>query len=273
LCAVESNEYYINVQADKIYLKYFRPEYGALQPSDIKNVSIVLLHESLGSVAVWKQFPQLLANHTGCQVIAYDRLGFGLSSARTDMLTDDFVWTEAKDTFAAVIEACQLDKFIVLGHSVGGGMALSVAVAYPQQCLAVISLSAQAKVEQLTLDGIQAAQENFKDHKLFQRLAKYHGVKTQWVLDAWTKTWLAPAFLAWDLAHILEQVQCPVLVIHGAQDEYATCAQPEQIAAQVKGEVQLCILEGCGHFPHQEKTAEVLQHVHVFIESLDEAKY
>lgn len=266
--ASQSNEQYINTPSGQIFLKRFSPVNPQFQDSAQNKVAIILLHESLGSVALWKQFPEALAVATGRDVIAYDRLGFGQSSPRIDLLNDDFVWAEANGGFAAVVEACDLEQFIVLGHSVGGGMALSVAAAYPTQCLAVVSMSAQAKVEQLTLDGIKAAKQNFKGQKLFQRLAKYHGEKTQWVLDAWTETWLAAHFATWDLTTVLNQVHCPVQVIHGAIDEYATCAQPEQIAKQVKGAVELCILDDCGHFPHQEKTAEVIQLVQNFAAEL-----
>ncbi len=266
--AIEQNEQYINFQSGQIYFQQFSPENSASLQHQSSKAVIVLLHESLGSVALWKQFPQALANATGRQVIAYDRLGFGRSSQRFDFLPADFVWAEAQGAFAALVEALDLDKFIVLGHSVGGGMALSIAANYQTECLAVVSMSAQAKVEQLTLDGIEAAKENFKDQKLFQRLAKYHGEKTKWVLNAWTETWLAPHFATWDLSEVLKQVNCPVQVIHGKVDEYATQAQPEQIAAQVQGVVELCILEDCGHFPHQEKPAEVIELVQDFIGEL-----
>ncbi|MDQ8935113.1 alpha/beta fold hydrolase [Acinetobacter rudis] len=266
--AIQSYEEFISFQSQQIYLKHFFADKSSSQLDTIDKSPIILLHESLGSVALWKQFPQTLANATGREVIAYDRIGFGLSSDCNEQLEHDFVWAEAQGAFKAIVDACELKQFIVLGHSVGGGMALSIAAAYPSQCLAVISISAQAKVEQLTLDGISAAKENFKAPELFQRLAKYHGEKTQWVLDAWTETWLAPAFATWHLSHVLNQIYCPVQVIHGDIDQYATQSQPEQIASQVKGEVQLCILEECGHFPHQEKTAEVVQFVQHFVSVL-----
>lgn len=265
---IESTEQYINIQSNQIFLKRFLPEEGYIFACAVNKAAIILLHESLGSVALWKQFPQALANATGREVIAYDRMGFGLSSMHCGDLAADFVWAEAKGDFAAVVETYDLERFIVLGHSVGGGMALSVAAHYPIQCQAVVAISAQAKVEQLTLDGIEAAKHQFKDQKLFQRLAKYHGEKTQWVLDAWTETWLAPDFSSWDLTAVLNQVYCPVQVIHGAADEYATQAQPEQIAAQVRGQVELYILEDCGHFPHQEKMTDVIQLVQKFVADL-----
>lgn len=257
---IKTHEQYIDIESQQIYLKRFQP---AL--SNPNKPPIILLHESLGSVTLWKDFPRLLAQATGHEVIAYDRLGFGQSSAITTQLNADFVWQEANGSFRALIQACDLDQFMVLGHSVGGGMALGVAAAYPQQCRGVISIAAQSSVEMVTLAGIQAAKINFQQPELYRRLAKYHADKTQWVLDAWTETWLSADFSKWNLDEILSQVYCPVQVIHGAQDEYATLAQPKRIAAQVSGDSMLCILEDCGHFPHQEKTADVVDLISTFI--------
>lgn len=256
---ITTTEQYIDIESKQIYLKRFQPLIST------NKAPIILLHESLGSVALWKDFPAILAKETSREVIAYDRLGFGLSSALTTKLADDFVWQEAQDGFAVLIQSFDLDQFIVLGHSVGGGMALGVAATYPKQCQAVISLSAQAAVETVTLDGIQAAKINFQKPELYQRLAKYHAEKTQWVLDAWTETWLSPSFAHWNLDQVLARVHCPVQVIHGAEDEYASLAQPERIASQVQGHSELCILNDCGHFPHQQKAADVVDMINRFI--------
>lgn len=257
---IKTDEQYIDIGSHKIYLKRFQPVL-----SNQSKPPIILLHESLGSVTLWKDFPKLLAQTTGHEVIAYDRLGFGQSSAIATQLEEDFVWQEAHRGFRALIQACGVDQFMVLGHSVGGGMALAVAAAYPRQCRAVISIAAQSSVEMVTLVGIQAAKINFQKPELYRRLAKYHADKTQWVLDAWTETWLSPDFSKWNLDEILTQVYCPVQVIHGAQDEYATLAQPKRIAAQVSGDSTLCILEDCGHFPHQEKAVAVIDLIYKFI--------
>lgn len=257
---INITEHFVSTGKGDIYFKRFRSTTGTSNKPPI-----ILLHESLGSVALWKDFPTQLVEATGQEVIAYDRLGFGQSSSLRSLPSLDFVWQEANEGFAALLEFCQLKKFIVLGHSVGGGMALAAAAIYPAQCKAVISISAQAKVEAMTIKGIQAAKLNFNKPKLFERLAKYHGKKTQWVLDAWTETWLSPRFAQWNLDAVLPGVHCPVQVIHGAQDEYATFAQPQQIVSLVAGDAKLSVLENCGHFPHQEKTAEVLNIVQTFL--------
>ncbi|OTG67709.1 alpha/beta hydrolase [Acinetobacter silvestris] len=230
---------------------------------------IILFHESLGSVDLWRNFPEKLAIATQREVIAYDRLGFGKSTARHEALDFDFVRQEAKDVLPALLPFLGLKDFMVMGHSVGGGMATICAALYPLQCKALIAESAQSMVEELTLDGIRRAKVAFADEKFLNRLAKYHGDKTQWVLDAWTETWLSPEFVTWDLEAYLTQVHCPLLVIHGVADEYASLAQPKRFVDLAQGETTLCLIEECGHFPHQEKSEPVLRSIQNFLEKID----
>lgn len=214
---------------------------------------IILLHDSLGCVALWRDFPAQLAQATARVVYAYDRLGFGLSDASTQHLAHSFVITEAEQTFKVVLDYFSIQKFVVLGHSVGGGMSVAIAAAYPEHCQGLISISAQYAVEALTLKGISEAKVGFQQAGQMERLEKYHPEKAQWVLDAWTETWLAPAFQDWSLAEIIGDVRCPTLVIHGEFDEYATTAQPQQIFSRVAGQAELQILEGLHHMPHKEQ--------------------
>ena len=229
---------------------------------------IVLIHESLGSVAQWRNFPELLAEQTKRQVIAYDRLGFGQSSALNQPLDLDFVIDEAQTTFSALIQAINIQKFVVAGHSVGGGMAVAVAEKFPLHCLAVITMSAQSQVEQITLDGIREAKQLFAEPKMLAKLAKYHGDKAQWVLDAWTETWLDPKFATWNLDAYLARIQSPILVIHGEHDQYATLAQPRRFIHLALVEKQMEILPNCGHFPHQEQTQQVLVAIEKFLQQM-----
>lgn len=246
---------------NQIYVKEWQPE----PIHDANQACIILIHESLGSVALWKDFPKQLAEITQRRVFAYDRLGFGQSSALTDPLELNFVQLEAEQSFTQLIQYFKLEKFIVMGHSVGGGMASSCATIFPTQCKAVIVESAQSCVEEVTLAGIREAKINFKNEKLFQRLAKYHAEKTQWVLDAWTETWLSAEFKNWNLDQILPKVYCPMLILHGELDQYATLAQPQRFAELTRGEKQLVIIPDCGHFPHFEKTEIVLQSIQLFL--------
>jgi pimeloyl-ACP methyl ester carboxylesterase len=218
----------------------------------------MLLHDSLGCVELWRDFPEALCRATGRTVLAYDRLGFGKSDALPGKLACDFVSTEALDGFAAVREQLGAERFIVLGHSVGGGMAVHCAARFGPACVALVTESAQAFVEDRTIHGIEEARELFKDPAQIERLRKYHGAKAAWVLDAWIETWLNPAFAGWSLRPVLPGVACPALVLHGAEDEYGSLRQPETIAGLTGGPARLEILPGARHVPHRENPARVL---------------
>ncbi|WP_039786677.1 alpha/beta fold hydrolase [Herbaspirillum huttiense] len=233
--------------------------------------AIVLLHDSLGSVALWRDFPARLAAQTGLPVIAYDRAGFGQSSARTDGLALDFISAEAPTSLSAVLQHFAVDKVILFGHSVGGGMAVSAAAQWPQRVLAVITESAQAFVEDRTLQGIQEARTRFADPAQLARLAKYHGNDLQqarWVLSAWIDTWLSPSFAHWSLAPMLERLVCPVLALHGDLDEFGSLAHPRMIAslpAAFPGQGESRMLAQCGHVPHREQADQVMREAREFL--------
>lgn len=219
---------------------------------------IVLFHDSLGCVELWRDYPERLASASGREVVAYDRLGYGRSDAHPDRLRTDFIHDEAHTGFAHVREQLAIDDFIALGHSVGGGMAVGCAAAYPERCRALITESAQAFVEDRTLAGIRAAKLAFAQPGQLERLQRYHGDKAAWALSAWIDTWLAPEFADWTLDDDLRRVRCPVLVLHGDHDEFGSARHPERIATSSAGLGTMHLLEGCGHVPHREQADGVL---------------
>jgi pimeloyl-ACP methyl ester carboxylesterase len=237
-------------------------------PPHTHSTALILLHDSLGCVELWRDFPEQLALLTSRRVIAYDRLGFGRSAATTSKLPLSFVEDEALGDFATLLDYFQLWDFIVFGHSVGGGMAIGCAAAYPQACKAVISESAQAFVEDRTLAGIRQAKTAFAAAEQLQRLAKYHGDKTNWVLSAWIDTWLADNKRDWNLDSSLRQVHSPLLCLHGDQDEYGSNAHPQRIQQQLVDKAHVHILTDCGHVPHREQQKNVLNLVSEFLQTL-----
>ncbi|MGJ7916981.1 alpha/beta fold hydrolase [Massilia sp. LXY-6] len=219
---------------------------------------IVLFHDSLGCVDLWRDFPASLSAATGRTVIAYDRLGFGRSDPRQGRLPPAFVAEEAAAFFPLLRERLGLGSFIAFGHSVGGGMAVHCAVLYGAHCAALVTESAQAFVGDETRQGILAAKEGFRHADQFARLVKYHGEKARWVLDAWTETWLDPAFAGWSLAGVLPMVACPLLAIHGARDEYGSARHPAMIGELCAGPARIAMLPDTGHVPHRERPEEVV---------------
>ncbi len=242
----------IAVPGGVIFTRVWNPARSRLAP-------IILLHDSLGSVDLWREFPAALAQATARPVAAYDRLGFGRSTPRHELPDTDFIREEAEVLFPPLLEGLGISDFLLFGHSVGGPMAITIAAGHPDRCRLVITESAQAFVEERTLAGIQAAKEAFARPKQFARLVKWHGDKAQWVLDAWTRTWLSPARRSWSLDAALARVRCPVLAIHGDGDEYGSEAFPRRITKKVQGPARMELLSACGHVPHRERREEVLR--------------
>lgn len=222
---------------------------------------IVLLHESLGCVALWRDFPQRLAQASGRDVVAYDRLGYGASDPHPDRLAPTFIEDEADAGFRAVREAFGFDTFVALGHSTGGSMAAACAARAPDACRGLVTLSAQAFVEDRTRAGVAAAQAKFAQPRHRERLAKYHGGKVDWVLDAWYDAWLSPALAGWTLDADLPRVRAPTLALHGDRDEYGSPAHAERIAGGVGGRGRFELLRDCGHLPHRDQPDVVIERV------------
>jgi len=220
---------------------------------------LVLLHDSLGSVDQWRDFPDALARATNRPVVAYDRLGFGKSTSRLEQPSADFVSEEAVRFFPPLLSALGITRFSLFGHSVGGAMALAIAALRGEACEAVITEAAQAFVEPRTLAGIRSAKQQFAAPGQFEKLAKWHGAKAKWVLDAWTEVWLSAEFSSWSLDEHLGKIKCPVLAIHGDLDEYGSVEFPRRITSKVTSPSQLAVLNRCGHVPHRERQAEVLR--------------
>lgn len=260
MSAIVPTDRWITHPAGRMFAREWRAE--GCEPAA---APLVLLHDSLGSVELWREFPALLAAATSRRVIAYDRLGFGRSAARAARPARHFVAEEAITGFPALREQLGIGRFVAIGHSVGGGMAIAIAAHEPRDCAALVTLSAQAFVEDRTIVGLRAAQAHFADPAQVERLSRYHGDKAAWALDAWLGTWLDPDYADWTLADVLPRVACPVLAIHGAQDEYGSPAHPTLIGERAGGAATVEILEGVGHLPHRERPELVVRLIADFL--------
>lgn len=262
---IHSQDHWVAHPQGRIFARVWTP---SRQPKEsAPRCPMVLFHDSLGSVELWRDFPAQLSAATGRQVIAYDRLGFGHSDARGALPSMDFVAEEAL-CFPLLQAQLGFEKFIAFGHSVGGGMAIHCAAAFAEHCCALITESAQALVEARTREGIRVAKAQFDDVAQMQRLEKYHGDKARWVLDAWTERWLHPDFASWSLASVLPQVRCSSLIIHGAQDEFGSVRHPEMIGQGCSGPSQIAILPDTHHVPHRERPAVVIDLVLRFLDAV-----
>jgi pimeloyl-ACP methyl ester carboxylesterase len=251
-------EHWIDTPDGKLFAQDWRP-------LNAQGVPIILLHDSLGCVALWRDFPEQLAAATRQRVIAYDRLGFGRSDAHPGQLHRGFVEAEAEQGFAALLRQLGIGGFIVFGHSVGGGMAVGCAATHGKRCQGLITESAQAFVEDRTLQGIRDADRQFAEPGQLQRLTRYHGDKAEWVLRAWVDNWLSEAFADWNLDTVLAKVRCPLLSLHGDQDEFGSAAHPRRFTTLSGGPSAMQLLPACGHVPHREHPEKVLSEVTRFL--------
>lgn len=256
---IKISDIYVDVPGGSVFVRTWVPDIVS------DPIPVILLHDSLGCVGLWRKFPELLAKSLKRPIVAYDRHGFGRSSERHGLPGINFIQEEGEKYFPFISSALGYSEYALFGHSVGGAMAVIIAALYPNTCKAVITEAAQAFVEDRTLAGISQAKEQFNDPGQFEKLGKWHGTKARWVLNAWTGVWLSPAFADWTLEPLIRQVQCPVLAIHGDQDEFGSLAFPEFICQRVAGFSQSLILEGCGHLPHHERPAEVVDRISRFL--------
>ena len=221
--------------------------------------TLVFLHDSLGCVELWRDFPERLAAATQYNYLVYDRLGYGKSGPFVNPLRDKH-YLEAEATFLhQLLVEHNIEKALLFGHSDGGSIALLTAALYPERIQAIITEGAHVFVEEVTLASIRAAQETYNTTDLPQRLTKYHGTNTEPLFNAWTETWLSPAFRDWDITGFLPQITCPALIIQGEDDEFGTPKQVETIVARCSGPTQALLISGVQHNPHKEVPEEVIE--------------
>lgn len=226
--------------------------------------TLLLLHEGLGCVAMWRHFPEQLAAATGCRVIVWSRAGYGGSQPWPEPRQPDYMHREAQQALPGLLAALHVERPLLIGHSDGGSIALIFAGSFPELPVGIAVLAPHEFVEEVTLAGIRAARQVWQTSDLPKKLARYHHERTQQVFSDWNDTWLSPAFRDWNIEAYLPRIACPVLAIQGADDEYATMRQIEVIAERVPG-TQLLKLADCGHTPQRDQEAAVLAALTAFV--------
>ncbi len=226
---------------------------------------LVFLHEGLGSIAQWQDFPLQLCARTGCPGLVYDRLGYGQSSQLLRPRTIHYLHEYGLFELPRVVEALLPDQpFLLVGHSDGGSISLIFAAEQPSHLLGIITEAAHVFVEEVTIAGIRKAEAAFALGRL-TGLARYHGDKTEELFTAWSGTWLSRWFAAWNIEYLLPSVKVPLLVLQGNEDQYGTPAQVEAIVGKSGGKVTPLLLEACGHAPHLEFLELTLEHMSSFV--------
>lgn len=234
---------------------------------DPRRPTIVFLHDSLGSIDVWRAFPQTLCAALSCNGFIYDRQGHGHSDPFTSTTRDKHYLEREADIFAQLMDSVKLTNCILFGHSDGGSIALIAAAKYPALASAVITEGAHVFVESLTIEGIRQTEKVYLSSSLPEKLKKYHGDKTDALFRIWVDTWTSNIFRDFNMERFLPQITCPVLVMQGESDEFGTKEQVRAIASQVAGTGIECIVPFARHTPHKEAEAATLKAVTDFIKT------
>ena len=229
---------------------------------------LVFLHEGLGSIRQWRDFPAKLCAATGCAGFVYDRYGYGQSEVLAQpRRTVRFMHDEGLTVLPELLTAASLKNPILIGHSDGASIALIHAGA-GHAVRGVVAMAPHVFIEPICLSSIRKATETFETTDLPARLGRYHKDARK-TFYGWADVWLDPEFKGWDIrADYLSGVRCPVLAIQGHDDEYGTMQQLEEIKRRVSGTCELVKLDGCGHAPFRDQPEAVLSRISSFVQNL-----
>lgn len=243
-----------------------RLEYQWIGPGPGERPTLVFLHEGLGCVGMWRDFPARVAAATGCGALVYSRCGYGDSEPLPRPRTSRYLHHEALAVLPQVLAVVAIERSILIGHSDGASIALIYAGATASpKTLGLVLEAPHVFVEDVTIEGIKRTGELYRTTDLGERLARYHGDQTNAVFWGWHDTWLEPGFRDWNIEEYLARIRCPVLVIQGEDDEYGTKRQVDAIASQASEPVAALMLAAYGHTPHRDQSEAVFQAIDRFM--------
>ena len=248
-----------------------RLEYLDIPATRARRPEILLLHEGLGSVSMWRDFPSRLAEATGCRTLSYSRRGFGRSSPRTRPYNPRFMHEEALEVMPRLRERLGIERPVLVGHSTGASMGLVHAGANRWPVAAVAAMAPLTTVENSNVESIREARRQYETTDWREKLGRHHD-DVDAVFYGWNDTWLQPAFGAWNILADIEAIACPVLAILGEDDPYSSASQVEAIREHARNapQVRIVRIPGCGHAPHRDRPELVLPAIAALVEAAAE---
>jgi pimeloyl-ACP methyl ester carboxylesterase len=242
-----------------------RIEYDWVGRKDAGAPVLVFLHEGLGSVAMWRDFPARLCEAVGARGLVYSRPGYGRSTPRPpgEHWAPDFMHRQAAEVLPALLRSLGVEHPWLFGHSDGGSIALLFAAMFPRVLRGAVVLAPHILVEEVSAASIAQARDAYLKTDLKQRLARYHDDPDS-AFWGWNDAWLSPAFRDWNITQELATIACPLLAMQGLDDEYGTLEQIRGIA-RVVPQAQLLELPQCGHSPHKDQPDKVIAAVRAFV--------
>ena len=232
--------------------------------------TIVFLHEGLGSIATWLDFPLQVAKTTKCPIIVYSRCGYGNSDISRDTLQISYLHDEALIFLPGLLDKLSIRDPVLLGHSDGGSIALIFA-GNGNKTEGLILLAPHVFVEDITISGIRHLSAAFENTNLSERLSLYHR-DANCTFRRWNDIWLHPDFRAWNIETFLPNITCPILAIQGLEDQYGTLAHLDAIARLTRGPVKRLHLQNCRHSPHRDQPGMVVVALREFLTRLGESR-
>ena len=226
-------------------------EYRRIGVADSPLPTVVFLHEGLGSVAMWKDFPERFCAANGLRGLVYSRYGYGRSTPKppAERWTPDFMHRAARDVLPTFLAALGIERPWLFGHSDGGSIALLHAATHP--VAGVVAVAPHIRVEDLSIASIEKAREAYATTDLRARLGAYHDDPDS-AFRGWNDIWLDPAFRDWNIEAELATITAPVLAVQGEDDEYGTLEQVRAIARRLP-KTRLLVIAKCGHSPHRDQ--------------------
>lgn len=238
-----------------------RLEYACFGPAPDKAPTIVMLHEGLGCVALWRDFPEKVAKASGMGVFVYSRAGYGQSDGVDLPRPLDFMTREATGPLPQILDAIGVQKCILFGHSDGATIAAIHAGSIEDfRVRGLIVMAPHFFTEPMGLKAIAEAKTAFEDGDLRDKLGRYHR-DVDVAFYGWNGVWLDPDFKAWNVADVIDYIRVPILAIQGRDDQYGTLAQVQEIETRAYAPVDLVVIDACKHAPHLEATERVLAEV------------
>jgi pimeloyl-ACP methyl ester carboxylesterase len=225
---------------------------------------LVFLHEGLGCVSLWRDFPDKVARRVGAPAILYSRFGYGHSDGIDGPRRPDFMHREALDVLPELLDRLGVHKPILIGHSDGASIALIHAAAAQRPVTATVLMAPHVMVEPCSVESIARITETYETTDLRTRLARHHD-RVDDAFLGWSRIWLDPRFRTWSLAKECQSLAVPTLLIQGENDEYGTLAQLDAIAEIAPGPIQRVVLSRCGHSPHRDQEGAVLDAISGFV--------
>ncbi|AZW31338.1 alpha/beta hydrolase family protein [Bordetella bronchiseptica MBORD675] len=249
-----------------------RIEYALLAPERRDAPLLVFLHEGLGSLAMWRDWPRRVCDAAGCRGLVYSRYGYGRSTVRPldESRPIDYLHQQAAQALPALFAALGIDarrdKPVLFGHSDGASIALLYAALCPDAVAGIAVAAPHIYVEDITVANIAVALRAYRETTLRDRLARYHD-DVDSTFASWTDTWLDPAFRQWNIEAYLPAITCPVLAMQGVDDEYGTLEQIRGIR-RLAPQTRLLEIQDCGHSPHKDQPELVTRALAGFVGGL-----